>query len=160
MTRLRGLVALIVLAVLIGALPWALLQFGDWPIHGLPSAEQLRNLSDSVVSDTAVFAVLTVAAWLVWAVFMVSVFVESTAAVRCIQAPKLVLAGSLQRWARGLVAAVVLAVLIQHSPRPAAAGAASGTWLAQPPPVALDAVAPPLGLIATAQGPPIVTVAA
>lgn len=159
MTRLRGFVALIVLAVLIGALPWALLQFGDWPIHGLPSAEQFRHLGDSVVSDTAVFAVLTVAAWLVWAVFMVSVFVESTAAVRGIQAPKLVLAGPLQRWARGLVAALVLAVLIQHSPRPAAAGAAPGTWRAPSPPVALDAVTPPLGPIATAQGPPAVTVA-
>lgn len=159
MTRLRGLVALIVLAVLIGALPWALLQFGNWPIHGLPSAEQLRDLGDSFVSDTAVFAVLTVAAWLVWAVFMVSVFVESSAAVRGIQAPKLVLAGPLQRWARGLVAALVLAVLIQHSPRPAAAGAESSMSSAPPPPVALDAVAPATGLIATAQEPPTVTVA-
>ena len=159
MTRLRGLVALVVLAVLIGALPWALLQFGDWPIHGLPSGEQLRDLSDSLVSDTAVFAVLTVAAWLVWAVFMVSVVVESSAAVRGIQAPKLVLAGPLQRCARGLVAALVLAVLIQHGSRSPAAGAASGTWIAQPLPVALDAVAATTELIATAQDPPTITVA-
>ena len=159
MTRLRGLVALIVLAVLTGALPWALLRFGDWPIHGVPSAEQLRHLSNSVVSDTAVFAVLTVAAWLVWAVFMVSVFVEGTAAVRGIQAPKLVLAGPLQRWARGLVAALVLAVLIQHSPRPAAAGAESRTSSAPPPAVALDTAGPVVDLIATAKVPATTTVA-
>lgn len=147
MTRLRGLVALVGLGVLIGAVPWALLRFGDWPINGLPSGEQLRDLGDTVVSDTAVFAVLTVAAWLVWAVFMVSVLVEAIAAVRGVQAPRLALATPLQRSARGLVAAVVMAVMIQQGPRSAAAvGAPPGASSAQPPPVTLDIDTPTAGL--------------
>jgi nucleoid-associated protein YgaU len=157
MTRLRGLVALVGLGFLIGVVPWALLRFGDWPINGLPSGEQLRDLGDTVVSDTAVFAVLTVAAWLVWAVFMVSVLVEGAAAARGVQAPTLVLAGPLQRSARGLVAAIVLAVMIQHSPRPAAAGAAPAASFAQPPAIALDIGAPTAGLTAPAPGPAAVT---
>ena len=55
--------------------PWALVQFGNWPIHGVPTGEQLRDLGDAVVSDTAVFAVLTVAAWAVWSVFLASLLV-------------------------------------------------------------------------------------
>ena len=157
MTRLRGLVALVGLGFLIGAVPWALLRFGDWPINGLPSGEQLRDLGDTVVSDTAVFAVLTVAAWLVWALFMVSVLVEGAAAARGVQAPRLVLAGPLQRSARGLVAAVVLAAMIQHSPRSAAAGTAPAASFAQPPAVALDIGAPTAGLTAPAPGPATVT---
>ena len=157
MTRLRGLVALLGLGFLIGVVPWALLRFGDWPINGLPSGEQLRDLGNTVVSDTAVFAVLTVAAWLVWTVFMVSVLVEGTAAVRGVQAPRLVLAGPLQRSARGLVAAVVLAVMIQHSPRSAAAGAVPAASVAQPPAVALDIDAPTAALTAPAPQPATVT---
>jgi len=134
-TRLRGLVALIALGLLVVAVPWALVRFGDWPIKGLPSGEQLRDLGDTVVSDTAVFAVLTIAAWLVWAVFMLSVLVEGAAAARGVQAPRLVLAGPMQRSARGLVAAVVLAITIQQGPRPAAAGSALGPSVHQSSPV-------------------------
>ncbi|MGH9242922.1 MAG: LysM peptidoglycan-binding domain-containing protein [Acidimicrobiales bacterium] len=122
MSRLRGLIALVVLGGLVGAVPWALVRFGRWPINGVPSGDQLRDLGDAVVSDTAVLAVLTVAAWLVWLVFTVSVVVEASASVRGIQAPRLAFAGPVQRSARGLVASVVIALTIQHSPPPATAG--------------------------------------
>lgn len=122
MTRLRGLIALVALSGLVGAVPWALVRFGRWPINGVPSGDQLRDLGDAVVSDTAVFAVLTVAAWLVWLVFTVSVVVEASASVRGIQAPRLAFIGPVQRSARGLVASVVIALTIQHSPPPATAG--------------------------------------
>lgn len=121
MTRLRGTAALALLAALVAGVPWALVQFGNWPIHGVPTGEQLHDLGDAVVSDTAVFAVLTVAAWAVWAVFMASLLVEIAAVARGIQAPRLTFAGPVQRSARGLVAAVVLAVTISHSARPASA---------------------------------------
>ncbi|MCZ7537258.1 MAG: hypothetical protein M5T61_16025 [Acidimicrobiia bacterium] len=87
MTRLRGTAALAVLAALVAGVPWALVQFGNWPIHGVPTGEQLRDLGDAVVSDTAVFAVLTVAAWAVWSVFLASLLVEVVAVARGVQAP-------------------------------------------------------------------------
>lgn len=121
MTRLRGLAALAALAVATVGVPWALVRFGNWPIHGLPTTAQLRDLGDAVVSDTAVFAVLTVAAWAVWATLMASVTVEAFAVARGIQAPRLSFAGPVQRSARALVAAVVLALTIQHAPRSAGA---------------------------------------
>ncbi len=155
MTRLRGLVALVALAFAIGAVPWALVRFGNWPINGIPSSEQLRDLGDTVVSDTTVFAVLTVAAWLVWAVFTVSVLVETSAALRRVQAPRLAFAGPLQRSARGLVAAIVLAVTIQHIPPPAHAGASFAASFVQRSAVVLDIGDPAPGRTAPAAPTPV-----
>jgi len=136
MTRLRGTAALAVLAALVAGVPWALVQFGNWPIHGVPTGEQLRDLGDAVVSDTAVFAVLTVAAWAVWSVFLASLLVEVVAVARGVQAPRLTFAGPVQRSARGLVAAIVLALTIAHNPRPATAGPLIPTATARAAPVA------------------------
>ena len=47
MTRLRGLVALVALAVVIGAVPWAVVRFGNWPMNGIPNGEQLRDFGDA-----------------------------------------------------------------------------------------------------------------
>lgn len=115
MTRLRGLAALIALGAVLGGIPWLLLRFGDWPITGIPTGDQLRNTLDTAVTDSTVFAVLTVAAWTVWVVFAISVLIELVAAARGIQAPQLTFAGPLQRSARALVAAIVLAATIHHS---------------------------------------------
>lgn len=121
MTRLRALLAIGVLAGILGGLPWALVRFGHWPISGMPTSEQLRDLGDAVVSDTAVFGVLTLAAWLVWTLFVVSFLVESRAAFQGIQAPRIAIAGPAQRAARLLVATVILGVTIQRTMPPASA---------------------------------------
>ena len=121
MTRLRGLLAVGVLAGLLGGLPWALMRFGNWPISGLPTSEQMRDLGDAVVSDTAVFGVLTLAAWLVWTLFVVSFLVESRAAFQGVQAPRIAIAGPAQRVARLLVTTVVLGVTVQRAVTPASA---------------------------------------
>jgi len=118
-TRLRGFAALVATVAFVAGVPWLLIRYGDWPITGVPSDEQLRDLVDTVVSDTMVFGVLTVAAWLVWAGFTISLLLESAAAVRGVQAPRLACAGPLQRSARVLVAAIVLAVSLSHN-QPAA----------------------------------------
>lgn len=115
MNRLRGLVALSALAALLVGVPWALVRFGRWPISGWPTVDQIRELGDTVVSDTAVFSVLTLAAWLVWLLFVCSFLVEARAAVRGLQARPIALAGPVQRSARLLVAAVVVGLTIQHS---------------------------------------------
>lgn len=134
MTRLRGLAALVGTVAFVVGVPWLLLRYGHWPIDHAPSASELRHLIDTVVSDTMVFGVLTVAAWVVWAVFAVSLLVETAAALRGVQAPRLAFAGPLQRSARALVAAIVLAVSLSHQ-QPAAFAAsrgASSTALARP----------------------------
>ncbi|MFZ6003060.1 MAG: BTAD domain-containing putative transcriptional regulator [Actinomycetota bacterium] len=115
MNRLRGLVALSALGALLGGVPWALVRFGRWPISGWPTSDQIRDFGDTVVSDTAVFSVLTVAAWLVWVLFVFSFVVEARAAVRGLQAHPIALAGPVQRSARLLVAAAVVGLTIQHN---------------------------------------------
>lgn len=121
MTRLRGLLAIGVLAGILGGMPWVLVRFGNWPISGMPTGDQLRDLGDAVVSDTAVFGVLTLAAWLVWALFVASFLVEARAAFQGVQAPRVAIAGPAQRAARLLVATVVLGVTVQRAMTPASA---------------------------------------
>lgn len=121
MTRLRGLLAIGVVVGILGGLPWALVRFGNWPISGMPTSEQMRDLGDAVVSDTAVFGVLTLAAWLVWTLFVASFLVEARAAFHGVQAPRIAIAGPAQRAARLLVATVVLGVTVQRAMTPASA---------------------------------------
>lgn len=117
MTRVRafvhGLASLAALAVLVGGVPWALARWGRLP----DTSDGWRQLTDSAVSDTTVFAVLTVAAWAAWAIFAASVAVETVAGLRGVRAPHLSVAGPLQRVARALVVPVLLMVsLSQNSP--------------------------------------------
>jgi len=124
-TRVRGLASVAVLGWLVGGVPWALLRFGDWPITGLPRTDQLRDLADTALSDAAIFAVLTVAAWAVWASFTAAVLAESLAAARGVNARRLAVVGPLQRPAQALVAAVVLALTLPQGPRPAYAASSA-----------------------------------
>ena len=111
----RGLFSLLALVALVGAAPWALARWGQLP--GTRTGDWWERLSDTVVSDRTVFVVLTVTAWVVWAVFTVSVLIESVAGLRGIQAPRLGFAGPLQRAARVLVIGVLMTVsLAQHAP--------------------------------------------
>jgi nucleoid-associated protein YgaU len=119
---LRGVVALIALVAILGGLPWALVQYGNWPIRTLPDGKWLESLNHAV-SDDALFAALTVAAWAIWAAFAYAVIVEMKAAARGIRPPRIHFLGPIQLAAHGLCAAVVLAVSIHHAAT--AAGAAT-----------------------------------
>ncbi len=79
---LAALGALAALGVLLVGVPFALVQLGSWPITGVPTGEQIRDLPSTVVTDDAVIAILTVVLWLAWAVFVASVLVEVVAQVR------------------------------------------------------------------------------
>ena len=84
MTRLRalsrGVASLAALAALLAGLPVLLSSWGRLP--GSPSTDWWDRLSDTAVSDTTVFVVLTLAAWVAWATFAAAVVVESIAGVR------------------------------------------------------------------------------
>jgi nucleoid-associated protein YgaU len=139
-SRLRGFVALVTTLAFVVGVPWLLVKYGNWPITDAPSVDELRELADTVVSDTMVFGVLTVGAWIVWAGFTLSILVESAAAVRGVQAPRLAFAGPLQRSARALVAAIVLAISLSHH-QPAAFAASPRASAAVPLPRAAAEVA-------------------
>jgi nucleoid-associated protein YgaU len=119
---LRGVVALMALVAILVGLPWVLMRFGNWPIHTLPDRQWLESLNHAV-SDDALVAALTVAAWAIWAAFAYAVVVEMRAAARSIRPPRIHFLGPIQIAAHGIVAALVLAVSIHHAAT--AAGAAT-----------------------------------
>jgi hypothetical protein len=112
----RGVASLAALATLLVGLPVLLSSWGRLP--GTPSADWWDRLSDTAVSDTTVFVVLTLAAWVAWAIFAAAVIVEFVAGIRGFQAPRIAFAGPFQRSARTLVAGVLLMLSLLQSAGP------------------------------------------
>lgn len=78
----RFLVSVAVLAGLFGGVPAALLQWGDWPINGVPTGEQVSDAPNALLSDGAIVGVLTVALWAAWALLVLSLVAEVIAQAR------------------------------------------------------------------------------
>lgn len=112
-TLVRGLTSLATLLAIVAGLPLLLARWGTLP--GAPSKEWMKHLGDQAASDTTVFTVLTLAAWVAWILFTATVVVEAAAAMRGIQAPRIAVAGPLQRSARTLVASVVLLLSLANT---------------------------------------------
>ncbi|HEX4126604.1 MAG TPA: BTAD domain-containing putative transcriptional regulator [Acidimicrobiales bacterium] len=123
MTRLghlvKGLGALVLLAALVVAIPWALWHFVGWPLpHHVPSASQVgRALNHQGIPDQTLVDALAVVVWLTWAVLVASIAVEIPAALSGRHAPRLPLAGIFQPITGRLVVAVIVACLTL-APRP------------------------------------------
>ena len=141
MTRLarivKGLGALVLLAVLVGAIPWALWHFVGWPLpHHVPSASQIgRSLNRQGIPAQTLVDALAVVVWLTWAILVVSLAVEVPAALSGRHAPHLPVAGVFQPLTGRLVAAVIVACLTL-APRPghtAPAGASAGPLVGRRP---------------------------
>ncbi|HAP77601.1 MAG TPA: hypothetical protein DCR14_16170 [Acidimicrobiaceae bacterium] len=129
---IRGVASLAALAALLVGLPVLLSSWGRLP--GSPSGDWWDRLRDTAVSDTTVFVVLTLAAWVAWATFATAVVVEFVAGIRGFQAPRIAFAGPFQRSARTLVAGVLLMLSLLQSTGPSyasvprtTAATASGT---------------------------------
>ena len=121
----RGVTSLAALAALLVGLPVLLSSWGRLP--GSPSGDWWDRLSDTAVSDTTVFVVLTVAAWVAWATFAAAVVVEFVAGIRGFQAPRIAFAGPIQRSARTLVAGVLLMLSLLQSAGPSYASVPRAT---------------------------------
>jgi hypothetical protein len=106
----RGVAAGVLLATLLVGPPVALTQWSTWPIAGLPTVDQLRDLPTTLVSDSALLATLTVALWAAWAVFAGCVLIEAAAEIRGQVARRVTPAWPLQGLARALVASVAMAI--------------------------------------------------
>ena len=102
----RAIGALVLLAVLLGAIPYALVRFIGWPLpHQMPTGDSLRQ---PLSSQTLVKA-LAVVVWLAWAQFSACVIVELANARRGVGIPaKVPGAGPSQFLARQLVAALLM----------------------------------------------------
>ncbi|HEX4791936.1 MAG TPA: hypothetical protein VH372_25945, partial [Actinospica sp.] len=102
----RAVGALLLLLLLLGAIPFALVRFVGWPLpHQLPTMDSLRQPLDS---GTLVKA-LAVVVWLAWAQFSACVIVELANARRGVGIPaKVPVAGPSQFLARQLVAALLM----------------------------------------------------
>lgn len=102
----RALGALLLLLVLLGAIPFALVHFVGWPLpHQMPTMDSLRQPFDSSVLIKA----LAVVVWLAWAQFTACVIVELANARRGVGLPaKVPAAGPSQFLARQLVAALLM----------------------------------------------------
>ncbi|HEU5426329.1 MAG TPA: BTAD domain-containing putative transcriptional regulator, partial [Actinocrinis sp.] len=102
----KGLGAFLALAVLLGAIPFALVRYIGWPLpHHMPTADMFnRPITPHILLDA-----LAVIVWLAWAQFAACVVVEFVAAKRGIGMPAHVPgAGPSQFLARQLVAALLL----------------------------------------------------
>ncbi len=104
----RAVLAGLTLVALVIGLPILLARYGSWPIHQVPTASQLSDAPGQALTDDAVFAILTVAAWATWAAFTVSVVLELVAAVRGASRPTLPYLAPIQHGARQLVASLLM----------------------------------------------------
>jgi len=107
---LRGLAAALALLALLVGVPWALLRWGDWPITGVPSWDQVRDLPGMVASDSVIIGAFTVALWVAWAAFVGCLVAEVAAEARGREATRVTAFGPLQRLARHLVSTVAMTV--------------------------------------------------
>ena len=116
---LKGLLALILLVALLGAVPWALWHYVGWPLpHRLPSWSQFTTtLGQHGIADTTLLKALACVVWLSWAIVAVSVMVELDAAARGRSARRLAVIGPLQPVVGQLLAAIIVAA-IALAPRP------------------------------------------
>jgi len=103
---LKGLGALLVLVILLGAIPFALVRYIGWPLqHQMPSS----HIFNQPITPQVLLNALAVIVWLAWAQFAACVLVEFRAAVRGIGMPTRVpAAGPSQFLARQLIAALLM----------------------------------------------------
>jgi DNA-binding SARP family transcriptional activator/nucleoid-associated protein YgaU len=106
----RAAVAVGALLVLLAGPPFVLLRWGHWPVTGVPSWDQVRDLPVTVVSDEAVLGLVTVVLWVGWALFVVSLLAEVVAQLRGRGASTVRLGGPVQRLASYLVGSLVFSM--------------------------------------------------
>ena len=113
---LRAAAGTAVTAALLAALPWGLARFAGSPLpRNWPGWQQAQRFFTSPLTDDAIIRALAYAAWLLWAVFAVSLIIELIAVTRGQPAPRLPAIAPVQALAAALVGATMLTAL--HAPR-------------------------------------------
>lgn len=114
---LRGLLALLILAGLLGGIPLALYAAGGlpWPAHlstHMPSWDQITEWLWHRDDGALLLAVLRTIGWSAWASFSLSTLLETTAHLYGLRTPHLAGLGAIQRLTAHLITS---ATLIAHS---------------------------------------------
>ena len=104
---LKGLGALVALALLEVGVPFALLTWGKGPTQ-VPSWQQTTDALSGPDNGSLFLGALTILGWLAWLLFTLQVLLELIAVLRHRAAPRLPLIGAGRHLAATLVAAVVL----------------------------------------------------
>jgi DNA-binding SARP family transcriptional activator len=135
---LRAAAGTAVIAGLLAGLPWGLARLTGSPLpRAWPGWAQAQRFLASPLSDGAIIRFLADAAWLLWAVFALSLVIELIALARGHPAPRLPAIAPVQALAAALVGATMMTAL--HVPRaqtrtapPLHAAIASATALSAP----------------------------
>jgi len=166
-TRLRGLLALVLLLVALVGIPAGLLLAGGNPLPStVPSFGDITDALSRPDDGGLFLSVLLIVGWLAWGFFALCVLVEFAAQLRGLPAPRLPGLSLQQTAARGLVAAVITLFIAA----PVAANAATmdaGTvasptsisQLAENAPTGSSATQPAVSTAAAAQAPAAADVA-
>ncbi|RAG81241.1 hypothetical protein DN069_34015 [Streptacidiphilus pinicola] len=104
---LKGLGALVALAVLEAGVPFALLTWGKGPTQA-PSWQQTTDALSGPDNGSLFLGALTILGWLAWLLFTLQVLLELIAVARHRAAPRLPVIGAGQHLAATLVTAIVL----------------------------------------------------
>jgi DNA-binding SARP family transcriptional activator len=106
----KGAAALLALAGLVAGVPVGLWRLVGWPLpHTLPTWHQLRTgLADTYIPDQILFNTLAIVCWIIWALLILCLTVETLAVARGRVAARIPLAGPLQDTAARLIATVTL----------------------------------------------------
>ena len=150
-TRLRGMLAALVLVALVVGLPVLLWAVAGSPLpSALPDWDQVvGTFSRPDYTGSVLLGVIKIVAWLAWATFAIATVTETAAQLRGVRAPRLRGLGAQQRLASGLVASVLIALSI--APVATAADAAAA-------PASVSAVLTP-GVTVSAPATPVTAVA-
>ena len=145
----RGLAAAVALVAIVAGLPAALVVWGTSPVRGPLGWESLRDVFYELASERVLVGALTIAAWLVWALFLRALVAEiidlrrgrpeTLLAAGYGEAPT---AGPLRTLARRLVTSLTITVG-SMGPLASVAGAVTA-----PPPPALASMLPAPGATA------------
>ena len=103
----RALAAATVLVGLIVGLPAALVTYGR-----LPNGSDLADLPTEALTDSIVFALLTLLAWMGWAIFTLTVLVELAAAITGRASWRMPVRTPFEATARRLVAAITMSITL------------------------------------------------
>lgn len=106
-TILRALLALVALAVLLAGVPYALLTVGVLPDH-LPSLDEVGTALTSPDSGALFLGAITLIGWYGYGTFVISVVLETAAALRHRSAPRIRLLGGSQQLAGALVGGILI----------------------------------------------------
>jgi nucleoid-associated protein YgaU len=155
-TRLRGLLAALVLVALVVGLPVLLWVVAGSPVpSALPDWDQVvGTFSRPDYTGSVLLGVIKVVAWLAWATFAIATITEAAAQLHGVRAPRLRGLGAQQRLASGLVASVLIALTIAPVAT-AANAAATPTSVSAALSTGVIVSAPATPVVATAPAPTV-----